>query len=185
MNDLKTLWKSQETECAPMSLEEIRMQAGKLHSNVRWRNVREAAAAVLVIGAFGFYVWWFPDPVMRAGSVLVILGTLFVMWRLLTRGTATALPGATSALTWTDFYRSELVRRRSHLLKSVWKWYPAPLVPAGMAVFLAGLARIMPQAAMGKLAFTAALCVVVFLGVGFLNSWGARQLQKRIDALGD
>jgi len=183
MNDLKTLWKSQGTEHAPMSLEEIRNQAGKLQSNVRWRNIREAAAAVLVIGGFGFYVWWFPDPVMRAGSVLVILGTLFVMWRLLARGTATALPGAASALTWTDFYRGELVRQRD-LLTSVWKWYLAPLVP-GMAVFLAGLARTMPQAAMGKLAVTAVICVVVFLGVGFLNSWGARQLQKQIDALGD
>jgi len=30
MNDLVTLWKSQGTEYAPMSLEEIRKQAGKL-----------------------------------------------------------------------------------------------------------------------------------------------------------
>jgi len=183
MNDLKTLWKSQGTEFPPMSLEDIRTQAGKLHSNVRWRNIREAAAAVLVVGGFGFYLWWFPDPLMRAGSVLVILGTLFVMWKLFTRGKSETLPGERSATTWTDYYRGELVRQRD-LLKSVWKWYLAPLVP-GMAIFLAGMAHSRPYAASGKIAGVAALCALVFLGIGLLNNWGARQLQKRIDALGE
>ena len=183
MNELKTLWKSQGTEYPPMPLEEIRLQAGKLRSNVRWRNIREAAAAVVVIGAFGFYVWWFPDPVMRAGSVLIILGTLYVMWHLFRRGNSKTLPGEASAASWADYYRGELARQRD-MLKGVWKWYLAPLVP-GMALFIAGLGRIMPPAATGKLEITIVLGVVVFLGVGLLNSWGARQLQKKIDALGD
>jgi Flp pilus assembly protein TadB len=183
MNDLKTIWKSQETENSPMALEDIRTQAGKLHSRVRWRNFAELAGAAVAVGVFGFYIWLFPDPLMRTGSVLVILGTLYVVWQLLTRARTEAVPGEGSAASWTDYYRSELVRQRD-ALKGVWKWYLAPMAP-GLALFLAGMVHSRPQAALGAIAGAAAFCAVVFLAIGFLNTWAAGRLQKMIDSLGD
>jgi hypothetical protein len=183
MNDLKTIWKSQETEDAPMSLEDIRAQAGKLHSRVRRRNITELAASAVAVAVFGFYIWFFPDPVMRAGSVLVILGTLYVCWQLLVRGRTNALPGDEAAASWSEYYRRELVRQRD-ALKDVWKWYLGPLVP-GLAVFLAGMALSMPHRVLGGIGVVAAIGTVVFVAVGLLNHWGARQLQKKIDRLGD
>jgi len=183
MNDLKTIWKSQETEDAPMSLDEIRGQAGKLHSRVRRRNITELAGGAAGAVVFGFYIWRFPDPMMRAGSVLVILGVLYVCWQLMVRGRTNALPGDGSAASWSDYYRRELVRQRD-ALKDVWKWYLAPLVP-GLALFIAGMVLSMPHAARGAIAAAGAFCAVVFLAVGLLNVWAARQLQKKIDALRD
>ncbi len=183
MNDLKTIWKSQETEDAPMSLDEIRTQAGKLHSRVHWRNITELAGGTVAVVVFAFYIWFFPDPVMRAGSVLVILGTLYVCWQLLVRGRTNALPGDEAAASWSDYYRRELVRQRD-ALKDVWKWYLGPLVP-GLAVFLAGMAYSMPHRVLGGVVGVAAIAAVVFVAVGFLNRWGARRLQKMIDRLGD
>jgi hypothetical protein len=181
VNDLKDIWKKQETEYAPMALEDIRMQAGKLHSRVYWRNMREIMAAVVVIAAFGAYLFVFPDPLMRTGSGLIILGTLYVIWQFQTRSRTDALPGDTSSAAWTDYYKSELLRQRD-ALKSVWKWYLAPLVP-GFAIFLLGMVHSMPHATW-KIAGVAALAVVVFAGVGLLNRYGAGRLQKKIDRLG-
>jgi hypothetical protein len=181
MSDLKDIWKSQDTEYAPMALDDIRAQAGKFHSRIRLRNFIELTAAVIVVATFGFYIWVFPDPLMRAGSVLIILGTLYVAWQLRRRAKSHDLPGSEGA-SWADYYRSELLRQRD-ALGSVWKWYLAPLVP-GMALFIVGLARVMPQAALGRLAAFAVVCAVFFVAVGLLNSWAARRLQKKIDALG-
>ncbi|MEI9932695.1 MAG: sigma-70 family RNA polymerase sigma factor [Rhizomicrobium sp.] len=133
MSDLKTIWKTQEMEYTPMALEDIRTQAGRLHSNVHWRNIGEAVAAVMVLAAFSFYVWRFPDPLTRAGSVLIILGTLYVIWRLFTRGGTRGLPCNAAAASWTDYYRSELVRQRD-MLKSVCAWYPGA-VGTGLCAF--------------------------------------------------
>ena len=80
-DDLKTLWQKQETEYAPMPLEEIRKQAGKFHSKIHWRNVREYIAAAIVAGTFSYCIFVIPSLLVRAGCELLIRGAMYVVWR--------------------------------------------------------------------------------------------------------
>ena len=181
-DDIKTLWQKQETEYAPMPLEEIRKRAGKFHSQVRWRNVREYVAAVIVVCGFGYYIWIFSAPLMRIGSALIIAATFYVVWQLHKRGAAGPLPAETSAATWTNYYRHELERQRD-AVRGVWKWYLAPFVP-GMVAFLAGSSMLLPHGGWPHVPGVAALCIAVFALVWALNALGARRLQRKIDELG-
>jgi len=183
-DDIKTLWQKQETEYAPMPLEEVRKQAGKLHSRVHWRNVREYIAMVFVICVFGIYIWKFPAPLMRLGSALIIAAMFYVGWQLHKRGATDKLPADGSGSTWTDYYRHELMRQRD-ALQRIWTWYLGPMVP-GLVVFLMGASLQTPPAAHKQawVAGTVALCIAVFGGIWALNAWGARRLQRKIDELG-
>ena len=89
-----------------------------------------------------------------------------------------------SGTAWTDYYRRELLRQRD-ALGTIWKWYLGPMVP-GLAIFLVGASLQTPPGAHKQLwiSITVALSIVVFGGVGALNAWGARRLQRRIDELG-
>lgn len=180
-DDLKTLWKNQTTEYAPMPLEEIRKKAGKFHSRIFWRNTRESIAAAIVVCVFVYYIWIFPAPLMRIGSALIIAAALYVTWQLYTRGATERLPAEASAATWTAYYRRELERQRD-ALRSIWKWYLGPLVP-GLVVFLAGISMQLPHGTWAPVAGTVAFCIAVFGGVWALNAWGARRLQRKIDEL--
>jgi len=183
-DDIKTLWRNQQTEYAPMPLDEIRKRAGQFHSRVCWRNIREYAASAFLVCIFGFYIWLFPAPLMRLGSALIIVALLYVAWQLHRRGAAMALPAEASASAWTDYYRRELVRQRD-ALQSIWKWYLGPMVP-GLVVFLLGAALQTPPAAHKQewISITITFGIVVFGGVWALNAWGVRKLQRKIDELG-
>ncbi len=183
-DDIKTLWRNQATEYAPMPLEEVRKRAGKLHSKIYWRNTREYAAMVFLVCVFGFYIWLFPAPLMRLGSALIIAAMFYTGWQLHKRGTTDKPPADDSGTAWTDYYRRELLRQRD-ALGTIWKWYLGPMVP-GLAIFLVGASLQTPPGAHKQLwiSITVALSIVVFGGVGALNAWGARRLQRRIDELG-
>jgi hypothetical protein len=109
--------------------------------------------------------------------VLVVLGTLVVMWQLHRRAASRAVPkdfGASGL----QFQRTELARQ-CDALRSVWLWYLAPLVP-GFAVFMWGR--------QGRSAKPAYLLVdltmlAVFAAIAWINRWGAAKLQRQIDAL--
>jgi hypothetical protein len=181
--DIKDIWSTQATEGFTMSLDEIRARSMKLQHTVRNRNLREYSAAVFVVILFGFYTWIFPNLVMKAGSVLIILGTLIVVWQLHKRGSAQASPLGVSVHEHIAFHRRELIRQRD-ALRSVPIWYLAPFVP-GLVVFLVGLSLQAPSTWLSLLTIGAAagFCALVFGLVWWLNKWAASQLQKQIDAL--
>lgn len=179
----KDLWRAQPTEGFTVPLEELHAQAARLHRTVQRRNLVEYIASAIVIAAFGGYVFMLPGLLFKAGSVLVILGTLFVVWQIGRRASAESPPLDAPVADLLAFYRRELVRQRD-ALKSVAVWYLAPFVP-GLALFVLGFAF---EAPLGRLAVPvagvmAAICAAVFAGVWWLNIWAARRLQKRINAL--
>jgi len=178
-NDIKQLWLGQETANVGFTLEELRHRDEKFRRRVRNRNLREYLAAAFVVPVFAFYIWFFPNPLMKAGSVLVILGTLFVVWQLHRRGSARKPPLEASLLDLMEFHRRELARQRD-ALRSVWLWYLAPLVP-GLALTLFGVYRQSGRS--NALMLTIALAVLVFAATWLLNRWGAARLQRRIEAL--
>ena len=172
----KNLWTTQPSDGFSLSLAEVHAQAEKLHRTVRQRNLGEYIAAAVVVIGFGLYAVVLPGAMVKLGSLMVLVGTLLVVWQLHRR----TAPLPVSAADCLAHLSAELIRQRD-ALRSVLLWYLGPLVP-GIAVFLAGLYVQIPQARRHVL-FTAVLCIVVFAGVWALNRWGASRLQRRIDAL--
>lgn len=186
--NIQGLWQSQPTEPPKISTEELRRKMNKFERRIFLRNAREYAAGVFVIAAFGFYEWKFPAPLMRAGSGLIIIATLYIMFQLHRRTSFQPAPAGLGLNTCIEFHRQSLERQRD-ALRSAWSWYLLPLVP-GLAVFYVGAAAAkwpanpagMRHVLMGygiQVGFNAA----VFYGIWRLNQWAAGRLQAQIDEM--
>ena len=162
-----------------MSLNELRRKAEKFQKRIHNRNLREYAASVLVIAAFGYYIWRFPQ--LRLGSGLIIAATLYMMYQLHKRGAAKTVPAALGLGTCLDFHRRELERQRD-LSRDVWKWYLLPFVPGLLAFVAVPAMQVPPDKWLRTVPFIL-LCAVVFYGIGRLNQRAARRLQRQIDEL--
>ena len=189
-NGLANVWQNQPVGRVEISLDQLHRRARRFGTQILWRNLREYVASALVVATFGYYVWRFPAPLARLGCALVIAAVLFVVHSLHTRGAATTAPGELAFRTCLEFHRRQLERQRD-LVAGVWRWYLLPFVP-GMAVFLFGLllwtleqpnAPAHTRGILIAFGLTAVLCGLVFFGVGKLNQWAARRLQREIDAL--
>jgi hypothetical protein len=78
-----------------------------------------------------------------------------------------------------EFHRRELVRQRD-MLRSVWRWYIAPIVP-GLAVFSAGT---LPQHSPWWMFLLLALFfLAIFGGIVWLNRRAADRLDRQIAEL--
>jgi len=178
-DDLKNLWQSQRVEPVQMSLEEIRRKAEKFHRRIRHRNLREYGASILVLGAFSYYIWKFPD--LRLGSALIIAATLYMVSQLRKRGAATTVPASMALGTCLDFHRRELERQRD-LVRGVWKWYLLPFVPGLLAFIAVPILHAPPSKWIRGLPFVL-LSVVSFYAIWRLNQRAADRLQRQIDDL--
>ena len=177
--DLKTLWRNQQMETGPMSIEQIHARA--FQSRIQVRNLVEYAASVLVLGIFGFYAVFFPHPVMKLGAVMIMVGAAVMAWQLHRRASARSLaPGAAAGAS-LAFHRAELVRQRDALRSAFW-WYIAPFVP-GMTVFVAGMAQARPGTSLGHLAPLAGLTCAYLAAWFLINRGAAKRLQAEIDDL--
>jgi hypothetical protein len=181
MDEVQALWKGQPVEPKALSPEEIRGKALRFQRTVRMRNLREYAAAAIVVVVFGAYVWGANTWLSKAGPALIVLGTLYIVLQLYVRAASPPVPGAERCV---DFHRRELERQRD-LLRTVPRWYLLPLVP-GLSVMFVD--RFLDAWAKGGTAIamslgSALVTILIFLGVWWLNVVGARRLQREIDAL--
>ncbi len=189
-HDLRNLWQSQGSESFSMSVEELRKAANKFTRKIFWRNSREYAAAIIVVGAYGYYIYRFHSALLRLGSALIIAAAIWVSYWIHRKGSPTAMTAEMDAQSCIDFHRSELVRQRD-LLSTIWTWYLLPFTP-GLALFLLGqqlstLAKAGSHQHYGDIAIRYGVVVAVFAGtfilLGKLNHWAAKKLQRKIDAL--
>ena len=170
-SDPHGLWQNQPSEPLQMTVEEIRMKAAQFQKKIARRNLREYAAAAIVVAAFTGYAILLPGALIKAGSILTVVAALFVAYRLHRKGSSRPVPAAVALSSGVEFHRKELERQRD-LLRSVWLWYLGPFVP-GMVLFGLG---------MGSLIWASGLALV-FAVVWWLNARAARRLQSEIDAL--
>ena len=168
-----------------MSLAEIHQKARKLERGVRWRNIREYVASVVVVLGFSPVLFHRDSWMMQAGAALIIAATVFVAWRIHRQASARAVPEAGEALR--EFHREELIRQRD-ALRSVGRWYLGPFVP-GMVLLMMGRwfqshvgGRSLAMDHLGIL-LTSGVCALVFGGIWWLNLRGVRHLQEEIDRL--
>jgi len=173
-DDLRNLWQEQEVEKVTITVDEIRRRANRFERRIYWRNFREYAGAAVALAALTPHLWrehgWRLTPV-----VLLIAGTLYVMFQLYRRGPR-SMPADTVVKAALEFQRQELERQRD-ALRSVWRWYFLPFVPGFVAVLvMRAVDRGIDARLWGLAIFFAAI-----LGGGWaLNQWGARRLECAI-----
>lgn len=183
---LRDLWAGQETGNFAMPLEEVRRKARGFQKTIRRRNMMEYAASILVLIVFGGVALTVPDWGVRAGAALIMLGTLYVVWKLHTMARAAGAAEMDAALSLTDFHKGELLRQRA-ALATVWRWYLMPFVP-GMIVFLSAVsfASDNPAPLAAKLTvflFSLGIVGALFAGIAWLNGRAVKALDAEIAAL--
>lgn len=169
-----------------MSLAEIHARAARFQWRIRWRNSIEYVAAAAVAAFFAWTAATAPAPLIQAGAVLIVLGALYVCWKLYTLGRAATKAELDQAANLAAFHRAELLRQRA-ALSTVWRWYLAPFAP-GMVVFLAGVAfapDLNAPFAAKFLVFALGLGIVgaVFTAIAWLNAQAVKRLDTEIAAL--
>ncbi len=178
----KKAWQASVEIAGAPPLEEVRKGADRFYRYVKWRNLVEYAACVIVVVTFAAYVFVLPHVLQKVGSVLVVLATIYVAWQLHRRASAEP-PEKAGTMPLLLFSRAQLVRQRD-ALRSIFGWYIAPFLP-GLAVFMTGT-MLEKRAAegLGPIdAIGSAVLLAVFAGVWWLNQLGARRLQRHIEEI--
>ena len=183
---IRALWRGQAADGYVMPVDEVRRRAGAFQSRIRTRNMTEYAASIFVLIAFGGITLTVPDWGLRAGAALIMLGTLYVVWKLHMMARAAGAGEIDAALSLTDFHKSELLRQRA-ALATVWRWYLMPFVP-GMIVFLSAVsfAPDNPAPLAAKLivfCFSLGIVGALFAGIAWLNGRAVKALDAEIAAL--
>lgn len=167
-----------------MSLADIHTRAGRFQARIRVRNWIEYAAAAIVIAGFAWAAFAVSDLIVRAACVLIVFGTLYVVWKLAT--VARVSPKRDEAMSWADFHRAELVRQRD-ALNGIWRWYLGPLVPGWVLFWIGvGAASAADRPLWGNTGVAAlgfAIGMAMFFTIAALNKRAAKALQAEIDAL--
>jgi len=183
LDDLRNIWRQQPVEDTVMTLEQIRDRAVRFERRINRRNMREYIGGMLAVAAFTFQIWKGPDLLMRIGAGMLIAGVLLVMWRLHQYGGASPLPeemGVSSSLA---FHRRQLVRQRD-LLRSVFRWYLAPLIPGLLVSVIGALPRRgLELRYLPRMTPFLVLFVAAFWWIWWINKRAADRLERQIAEL--
>ena len=165
-----------------MSAEAIRLRAGKFERKIAHRNTREYVSSLLAAVAFAYFFATAHGVLFRLAYVFFIAGLGWVVFQLHRKGSANTMPATMGSSTSLQFFRAELERQRD-VVRNVWPWYLAPLVP-GFVILTVGsvMARPFP-AGLVSAAFLDAFVAAVFFGIWKINARAARCLQRTIDEL--
>jgi len=180
-DDLRRQWQSQPAEGAKMSVEEIRVEAQRLHDRWRRRNIREyiAATVTALILLLEILLFNFRLPI-RAALILFILGLPVFVYQLRKRAAPRALP-ANLGSSCLDFHRRELERQRE-ALRSFWSLVLPPFLP-GCLVLIISLAFGSRPRGLLMASIMTAFFASLFTFFAKVNQRAARRLQRKIDEL--
>ena len=181
-NSVQQLWQSQPVEGTKMSIEELRRRAGKFERRVRRRNLREYVASLIAAGLMGYFYVGAHDVASRVTFALFIAAMVWIVVALHRMGSAKRTPVDMDTLTTHQFYRAELERQLA-VVKNVWWWYLAPLVPGCIACTVSYVIKPHHAGAWAGLIFMNALFAVSFYAVWKLNMRAARCLERMINDL--
>jgi len=180
----KEAWQASVEIAGAPPLEEVRKGADKFYRRIRRRNAVEYVACVVVVVAFTSYVFNLPHVLQKVGSAMIVLATFYVAWQLHRRASAEP-PEKAGTMPLMAFARAQMLRQRD-ALRSIFWWYILPFIP-GLVVMTVGNGMDPEFAAKGPPLWVRWL---VFAGMGaalagvwWLNQYGARKLQGRIDEI--
>jgi hypothetical protein len=177
------VWQAQAIEAPRVSLVYVRHVASDFERR-RW--LRAALGSLVVLGASGlhaFSAWsmFSTRPVQTAGSVCIVLGLLYALYRLYRHLTAEANPADAGVLDTLRFQRRQLERQRDWR-RGNWRWTFPALLP-GWVLLIASLYFEHDPVPWWSIGFN----LVVFLTAMVLSVVSgerkARRSQREIDAL--
>ena len=178
-SDEQAIWQNQSTEEIKMPLEQFRHKAEYLRLKARWTAIANYAAYLAALAFLGFQYTRVPNPISRAGLVLLAAGSLYVVWRAHKQLWPLSPPPNLSAVTGLEAYQRELQRSRDHS-RNVWRMV-APLIPGSIVFALPGIAPLLRKAIEDpKVVLTNALpfCVLFASWLVFLLPVRRRRLRK-------
>jgi hypothetical protein len=179
----KQAWQASVDIAGAPPLDEVRKGADKFYRFVKWRNLVEYVACLIVVVSFTVYVFTLPQTLQRVGSAMIVVATFFVAWQLHRRAAALPPEGA-GTMPLYRFMRAQFVRHRDALRGIFW-WYLLPFIP-GMTLLLVGslyAPDTHPDGPGLRDAVGTAVIIAVFVAVWWLNQRAARKLQKHIDEI--
>jgi len=183
-NPAQQIWQSQPVEGMKVSADVIRLRATKFEHKISRRNLRESIASLFVIAFFGYFFVTSPGILLRITWALFIAGMIWIVIALRLKGTPKTMPAAMGSSSSMDFFRSELERQRD-LLRNVFPWYLAPLIPGYVALNVAYAFKFPGPIRWTGLGLLDVFFVAVFVGVWYMNRRAARCLQRSIDELSE
>jgi len=144
--ELKDLWRKQKTDAAPpidarVQLDAMRTRIATLHGVLSARNFGELVAAAMVAIVFIAYLFLFPHPIMRIGSLIIIAGAVLASCRLLGSARRSPRPDAAAPVTVWLKQERERVHREAELLRTILWWYILPFW-LGTSVFFWGMVSL-------------------------------------------
>lgn len=184
LTELGTLWRSQPIQAGQWSREEIvtgvMTKARRNDRAIFWRNVREVAAGVLVIGVMAWTSWMAQGWLPKIGGIIGAACVVFVLVKLVRSRRVS--PPVRQDLPLVEWLEAEAhkVDVEIDLLDSVRSWYIAPLF-AGAAIWsgilvATGLASTpIPRA---RLVAVLAICAALMALVFWLTGWGVWKLNQ-------
>ncbi len=181
MNSPQQIWQAQPVEGTKMSADAIRLRATKFERKISRRNLRETIAGIIVIVFFAFSFAATHEIALRTTWGLFIAGVILVLINLRSQAGGSAMPAEMGGASCIEFFRAELERQRD-ALRSVWKWYLAPVVPGYVALNVAFALRF-HYAGLGRLLLLDLFFVAMFVAIWWMNQSAARRLQRTIDDL--
>lgn len=177
------VWQAQSIEVPRVSLAYVRHVARDFERRRSQRAWFGSVALLGVCGLHAFSAWhmFSTKPMAAAGSVCIVLGMLYVLYRLYRHLTTEPNPADAGVLDTLRFQRRQLERQRNWRRNS-WRWVFPALLP-GWALILGSLYvenDPVPWRSFGfaVLVFLAALVLSIAQG-----EWKARRSQREIDAL--
>ena len=183
-DDLEQLWKTQPVDPAVKG-EEMRQivlkKTEKFDRTIRRRNMRETVAAAMVAIFFTYIAWGPPNGLVRAGSIILVAGALWIIYYMRRHGTEPPDPNPDQTL---EGYQRALIRKYDHqirLLRKVKFWYLAPMY---VGLLTLSAAMLKERADKGTLtwadAMYPAVYTVVFAAIWWLNEvYGVRKLERQ------
>ena len=181
-NSVQEIWQSQPVEGMKMSADAIRLRATKFERRISRRNLRESVASLFVIVFFAYFLATSLSLPLRITWGLFIAGMIWIVIALRVKGSPRTMPAAMGNSSCLEFFRSELERQRD-LVKNVFPWYLAPLIPGYLSLNVAYAYSFRRPGLWAGLALLDLIFVAVFVGVWWMNQRAARCLQRSIDEL--
>ena len=182
-DELRELWSAEQPPPA-VDVDELQRKARRFQCTVLFRNLREWGACALLLPMSLGLIFERPDPLLKAWGVAVFFGILYVARRLWVQGRLNKLPspdGPTAS--YLQAYVSQL-RQQAMLLRTVPRWYLAPLMLPAVALTLA----LMVRAHLEGVPVWRGVMVLGWLGglwgvIALGNSRAARALKEQADTL--
>lgn len=177
MTDPRKLWQEQ-TETVPiLSPEAIRQASARLARRAKWRAWRFYLAAVVWMPLIIVQAYTSPPPLIRWGSVLLILGGFFTIWK---HARYLRDRRAVESKDFLETYRRQLAKERD-FLRYHQNRHLLPFIP-GSALILAGAAEI--GMSIGEFAANVGGFILLFVWAWWQRGRAGRRIQFELDALG-